>query len=67
MAIRPGTTSGGTKKLTHDTTTNRPVRKQSENYIHKSHSYINRRNAEPKKKEIGNFEASSILSVYDVR
>ena len=24
MAIRPGTTSGGTKKLTQDTTTNRP-------------------------------------------
>ena len=25
IAIRPGTTSGGTKKLTQDTTTNRPV------------------------------------------
>ena len=24
IAIRPGTTSGGTKKLTHETTTNRP-------------------------------------------
>ena len=24
IAMRPGTTSGGTRKLTHDTTTNRP-------------------------------------------
>ena len=27
MAIRPGTTSGGTRKLTHDTTTNSPADK----------------------------------------
>ena len=26
MAIRPRTTSGGTRKLTHETTTNRPVK-----------------------------------------
>ena len=26
IAMRPGTTSGGTRKLTHDTTTNRPVK-----------------------------------------
>ena len=36
MAIRPGTTSGGTKKLTQDTTTNRPT-KNIDWYVQESH------------------------------
>ena len=31
IAIRPGTTSGGTKKLTHETTTNRPEKHKIKN------------------------------------
>ena len=31
IAIRPGTTSGGTKKLTHETTTNRPGKDKIKN------------------------------------
>ena len=40
MAIRPGTTSGGTRKLTHDTTTNSPADKKKEKKINSAAGYI---------------------------